>query len=183
VSFVFDLCLFWSKITKLEIFLEKKMKKIILVLVMFSMNAFALKIGDKIPAVTGVNQEGKTVKLEDLKKNYMLVYFYPKADTPGCTKQACSIRDSFAMLQKKGVTVLGVSTDDVAAQKAFKEKYKLPFDLIADTSKTWANAFEVGLTMGFVSRQAFLYKDGSLVWLDRTASTAEQARDVLDFIK
>jgi len=159
------------------------MNKLISVLVMFSLNAFALQIGAKMPAVTGVNQDGKTVKLEDFRKDYTLVYFYPKADTPGCTKQACSIRDSFAMLQKKGVTVLGVSTDSVEAQKAFKKKYKLPFDLIADTAKTWANAFEVGLTMGFVTRQAFLYKNGELVWLDRTASTEEQAHDVLDFIK
>ncbi len=159
------------------------MGKLILVLVMFSLNAFAMKIGDKIPELSGINQEGKTTSLSDYKKDYLLVYFYPKADTPGCTKQACSIRDAFAMLQKKGVKVLGVSTDDVAAQKAFKQKYKLPFDLIADTSKTWANAFEVGLTMGFVSRQAFLYKNGQLVWLDRTASTDEQAQDVLTFLK
>lgn len=142
-----------------------------------------LKVGDALPTLTGTNHENKMVETKNFNKDYVLVYFYPKADTPGCTKQACSLRDSYAILTKKGVKIFGVSTDDVKAQKAFKEKYKLPFDLIADTDKAWANAFHVSVTMGFASRQAFLFKDGKLVWLDTSASTAEQAQDVLAFLK
>lgn len=142
-----------------------------------------LKVGDALPTLTGTTQENKIVETKNFNKDYVLVYFYPKADTPGCTKQACSLRDSYAILTKKGVKIFGVSTDEVKTQKAFKEKYKLPFDLIADTDKKWAEAFHVGVTMGFASRQAFLYKDGKLVWFDTSASTAEQAKDVLDFIK
>lgn len=141
-----------------------------------------LKVGDALPDLKGTTQENKNIETKNFSKDYLLVYFYPKADTPGCTKQACSLRDAYAILQKKGVKIFGVSTDDVTAQKAFKEKYKLPFDLIADTDKVWAHAFNVSVTMGFASRQAFLFKNGKLAWLDTSASTAEQAKDVLDFI-
>lgn len=143
----------------------------------------ALQVGDQLPELQGTNQDSKIIETKNFMKNYLLVYFYPKADTPGCTSQACSLRDSYVTLQKKGVAIFGVSTDDVEAQKEFQKKYKLPFDLIADTKKVWAEAFSVSVTMGFASRQAFLFKDGKLVWLDTTASTKEQASDVLEFIK
>jgi len=160
------------------------MKAIFLSLFFVSVNSFAdVRKGDIIPPIKGTNQEGKSVQLRDFSRKYLLVYFYPKADTPGCTKQACSLRDSYAILQKKGVKILGVSTDTVESQKAFKEKFKLPFDLIADTEKVWTRAFGVDVTMGLASRQAFLFRDAKLVWLDRNASTEEQAHDVLEFLK
>lgn len=160
------------------------LKMAILLSFLFSSLSFAeLKVGDALPDLKGTNQENKIIETNKFTKNYLLIYFYPKADTPGCTKQACSLRDSYTILQKKGVQIFGVSTDDVAAQKAFKEKYKIPFDLIADTEKVWTKAFDVSVTFGFASRQAFLFKDGKLVWLDLSASTAEQAKDILDFIK
>lgn len=141
------------------------------------------KIGDSLPLLTGLNQDSKSIETKNYQKDFTLIYFYPMADTPGCTKQACSIRDSFDVLSKQGVKVLGVSTDRPEAQKKFQKKYKLPFDLIADTEKKWADAFNVPVRMGFASRQAFLFKDGKLVWFDRSASTDEQAQDVLNFIK
>jgi peroxiredoxin Q/BCP len=110
------------------------------------------------------------------------VYFYPKADTPGCTKQACSLRDSYAALKDRGVKIYGVSMDKVKSQKAFQDKYKLPFDLLADEDGTVVDAFGVPKTMGFSKRQAFLFKDGKLVWSDMSASTEEQAADVLKFL-
>ena len=114
----------------------------------------------------------------------LLVYFYPKADTPGCTKQACSLRDSYAPLQKAGVTVIGVSRDDVAAQKAFEEKYELPFMLAADTEAEVQKGFGVPERRpGFASRQAFLFSDGKLVWRDLSASTDQQAADVMAALK
>ena len=142
-----------------------------------------LKIGDPAPVVSGVRETGEKVNLSDFsQKGKVLVYFYPKADTPGCTAQACSLRDSYAALLEKGITIFGVSTDNVETQKKFKEKYRLPFALIADTDKKWTQGFGVPTTFGFTARQAFLVDGGKIVWLDRSASTKEQATDVLKFI-
>ncbi len=136
--------------------------------------------GAALPTVEQTNQDGKTVKLAEAgAKGYTLVYFYPKADTPGCTKQACSLRDSYEKLTEKGVKIFGVSMDTVEAQKAFKDKYKLPFVLLADADGKVVDAFGVPKTLGFASRQAYLFKDGKLVWSDLKASTDKQAEDVL----
>lgn len=151
----------------------------------FSANAsaVAMEIGAAIPAVEQQNQDAKMVKLAEAgAQGYILVYFYPKADTPGCTKQACSLRDSYAGLTDKGVKIFGVSLDKAASQKDFKEKYKLPFELLADTDAKLVDAFGVPKMMGFAKRQAFLFKDGKLVWKDTSASTEKQAEDVLNFI-
>lgn len=143
----------------------------------------ALEVGSPAPQVTGLTDEGKTLELKSVyEKGVTLVYFYPKADTPGCTKQACSLRDAYQELQSRGVQILGVSTDSVSDQKKFKEKFNLPFTLIADEKKEWAKAFGVPVTAGFASRQAFLMKAGKVVWLDRAASTAEQANDILKIL-
>ena len=148
-----------------------------------------LKVGDKAPAVTGITQSGDKLNLGDVypKQTYTLVYFYPKADTPGCTAQGCSLRDAYEDLTKKGITVIGVSLDSVDAQKAFKEKYHFPFTLIADPDQTVVNAFGVKVrdvpTVGhFANREAFLIKDGTIVWADYKAKTKEQAQDVLAFV-
>jgi peroxiredoxin Q/BCP len=140
----------------------------------------AIEVGAPVPPVQALDQNGKSVDLADAaKQGFTLVYFYPKADTPGCTKQACSLRDSFAQLSDRGVRVFGVSHDTVADQKAFQEKYKLPFTLLADTEHEVSAAFGVPSRGSFAARQAFLFKDGKLVWRDLEASTAEQAADVL----
>lgn len=140
--------------------------------------------GAAMPSVSCVDQLGKEVKLaESAAKGYVLVYFYPKADTPGCTKQACSLRDSYEAITAKGVKVFGVSLDSVEAQKAFADKYKLPFTLLADKEGKVADAFGVPHLAGFAKRQAFLFLDGKLVWRDLTASTDQQAADVLSFIE
>jgi peroxiredoxin Q/BCP len=151
----------------------------------FAANATAepLAEGVGLPAVSQKNQDDQAVKLSEAgAAGYLLVYFYPKADTPGCTKQACSLRDSYAPLTGKSVRILGVSMDSVTAQKAFKDKYKLPFDLLADEDGVVVTAFGVPKTMGFAKRQAFLFKDGKLVWRDLTASTEQQAADVLKVV-
>lgn len=93
------------------------------------------EIGKKAPAFTLKNQDGETVKLSDLAGERIVLYFYPKADTPGCTTQACSIRDSIKDYKKAGVRVIGVSADEPEALAAFKKKYKLPFELLGDPSK------------------------------------------------
>lgn len=143
-------------------------------------SAQALEVGAALPAVASTDEGGREVKLAEAgAAGWTLVYFYPKADTPGCTKQACSLRDAYAALTEKKVRVFGVSLDDVAAQKAFKEKYQLPFTLLADKEGKVADAFGVPHAMGFAKRQAFLFKEGKLVWRDLSASTDQQAADVL----
>lgn len=152
-------------------------------------SAEPLKVGDPAPAVTGVTDSGEKLNLADVYKQqpYTLVYFYPKADTPGCTKQGCSLRDGYETLTKQGVAVIGVSHDDVAAQKAFKEKYQLPFTLIADTDKAVINAFgvptrTVPLVGEFASRSAYLIKDGKIVYADYKGTTDKQAEAILEVV-
>ena len=151
----------------------------------FFTNAVAdpLKVGDAAPTLNAVTDSGQTVTLADIyPKGYTLVYFYPKADTGGCTAQGCSLRDAYDVLGKKGVTVVGVSHDDKDAQKAFKEKYHFPFTLIADRDEAVSKAFGVPNlpATSLTSRQAYLInKEGKIVWADYKASTKEQAADVL----
>jgi peroxiredoxin Q/BCP len=141
------------------------------------------KVNYPAPQVSGINQDGATVNFADVyKKGPTVVFFYPKANTPGCTKQACSLRDAFSDLSKEGVQVLGVSFDKPEAQKKFKDDHKLPYDLIADPEGKVVEAFKVDkILKGLVplaSRQCFLIKDGKVVWHDAKASTDQQAADI-----
>jgi len=156
-------------------------------LAMFSLaRAEPLKVGDPAPAVTGVTETGATLAFADVyaKQPYTLVYFYPKADTPGCTKQGCSLRDGYEALTQKGVAVIGVSHDVVADQKAFKEKYHLPFTLIADPDSTVINAFGVPTypVVGLAHRQAYLIKDGKIIYTDYKGTTDKQADTILQVL-
>jgi peroxiredoxin Q/BCP len=143
-----------------------------------------LNIGDPIPAVTAEDQDGTPVNLAEAgAKGYTLIYFYPKAMTPGCTAQACSLRDAYTDLQSKGVKIFGVSADSVDTQKKFQEKEHLPFVLLSDSGKKVTSAFGVPLIMNtLATRQAYLFKDGKLIWLDTHASTDKQASDVLEVL-
>jgi thioredoxin-dependent peroxiredoxin len=139
----------------------------------------AIDVGAAAPALTGTDQDGNTVAFADIyKKGVTLVYFYPKADTPGCTKEACSLRDSFPTLTGRGLQIIGVSEDTPVAQKNFRVKYQLPFTLIANTNGAVADAFGVPRSNGFAKRQSFIVQDGKIVWRDLQASTAQQASDV-----
>jgi thioredoxin-dependent peroxiredoxin len=140
-----------------------------------------VKVGDSAPDASGVTDSGQTIKFADVyaKQPYTLVYFYPKADTPGCTAQGCSIRDGYESLTSKGVAVIGVSHDDVAAQKAFKEKYHLPFTLVADTDDAVINSFGVSTYPGGMAhRQAYLIKGGKVIYTDYKGTTSKQAEAI-----
>jgi peroxiredoxin Q/BCP len=102
-----------------------------------------LKEGDKAPGFTAKDQDGGTVKLSDLKGKRVVLYFYPKDDTPGCTKEACSFRDAHDVYRKKNISVLGVSTDDERSHQKFISKFDLPFTLLADTEKKIVNDYGV----------------------------------------
>ena len=146
--------------------------------------AQALPIGAKAPELEAMDQDGQKLNLGDYyRKGLVLVYFYPKADTPGCTAQACSLRDAYTDLLTDDVQVIGVSHDGPVAQKKFQEKYRLPFPLISDQDGRVAKAFEVPTMLGFTKRQAFLIRDGKVVWADFSASTEKQAADVRKAIR
>ena len=100
-----------------------------------------LNIGDKAPAFSLLNQDGKKVTLSDFKGKNLLLYFYPKADTPGCTKQGCSIRDASKELKKLGMAAVGVSPDEPPKQKKFDDKYGLGFPLLSDPDHKVAKAY------------------------------------------
>ena len=150
-----------------------------------SLMAAELEEGASAPDVTQKTDANEKLNVsEAAKEGYALVYFYPKADTPGCTKQACSLRDEYEALTDKGVTVIGVSADTVADQKAFKDKFDLPFTLLADKDGTVIDAFGVPKNpKGFSARRAFLFKDGKLVYRDLKGSTTDQAANILAIVK
>lgn len=100
-----------------------------------------LKTGDEAPAFSLLDQEGKKVSLSDFKGKKLLLYFYPKADTPGCTKQACSIRDASKQLKKYDAAAIGISPDEPSRQKKFDDKYKLGFPLLSDPDNKVAKAY------------------------------------------
>ena len=102
-----------------------------------------LKAGDKAPAFSGKDQNNNLVKLSDFKGQKLVIYFYPADMTPTCTVQACNLRDNFGLLRSAGISVLGVSPDDVAKHKKFEDKFDLPFSLLADTSLEIINLFGV----------------------------------------
>jgi len=135
-----------------------------------------MEIGSIAPSVKVADETGQIVDLgKELAKGKVLVFFYPKAMTPGCIKQACSLRDGWQILKDRGVSVFGVSLDSPKAQAEFRVKHNLPFPLLADTDQVVSNAFGKGR----FSRHAYLFVDGKLVWLDLSASTSQQADDVL----
>lgn len=143
--------------------------------------AAPLEVGADAPTVKTVDQKGNSVDLgKELSEGISLVYFYPKADTPGCTKQACNLRDAFEDVKKAGIKVFGVSADTPEAQLAFAEKFDLPFTLLADKAGEVIAAFGVPASdRGFASRQSFLIKDGKVIWRDLKANPTTQAQDAL----
>jgi len=145
-----------------------------------NLNATPLAPGADAPKLQAINQDGAPVDLgAELASGTTLVYFYPKADTPGCTAQACSLRDSIEDLRTLGVKVIGVSSDTAESQKKFAEKYNLPFTLIADHDGKVIEAFGVPtIVMGISARHSFLVRDGKVVWHSPKAGTKDHASEV-----
>jgi peroxiredoxin Q/BCP len=112
-----------------------------------------LNVGDIAPEFELQDQNGKVCKLADYRGGKVLIYFYPKDDTPGCTTEACQIRDNFPKFEGTKVTVLGISTDSTESHKKFSQKYKLPFTLLADTNKEVVKAYDVYKPKKFLGRE------------------------------
>ncbi len=129
-----------------------------------------LQIGDKAPAILGKNQHGNEIKLADYAGKKLVLYFYPKDSTPGCTAQACSLRDSYPELQKAGYEVIGVSADSEKSHLKFIEKQQLPFDLIADTDTslsavfgTWGEKSMYGRSYMGMFRTTFIINEAGII--------------------
>jgi peroxiredoxin Q/BCP len=156
-----------------------------LILAMSNTAKAELKVGDSAPDITATTDANQSITFSDVysKQPYTLVYFYPKADTPGCTAQNCSLRDGYEALTAKGVAVIGVSHDDVAAQKAFKDKYHLPFTLVADPDDKVIGSFGVPTYPGGMAhRSAYLIKGGKIVYTDYKGTTSTQAKAIMDVL-
>ncbi|MFN6468486.1 MAG: peroxiredoxin [Nostoc sp. SerVER01] len=138
-----------------------------------------LAVGTDAPAFTAKDTNGNTVSLSDFAGKTVVLYFYPKDDTPGCTKQACSFRDAQAKYQGKDVVVLGVSADDEVSHQAFTQKYNLNFPLLADTDKSLIKAFDVD-GGGYAKRVTYVIDpDGKITHVDASVNTTTHAEDVL----
>jgi len=140
-----------------------------------------LDVGDAAPKVKVPNHLGKTTNMAGLyKKGPVVVYFYPRSFTGGCTKQACNIRDNWDALKSSGVTVIGVSDDPVEKQKEFVNEYSLPFILIGDEDHTLGKGFGIPTNpKGAYSRQTFIVIDGKVAWRDLKASPITQTEDIM----
>jgi peroxiredoxin Q/BCP len=148
----------------------------------------SLKQGDPAPDFTALTHDGSTVSLSALKGKHVILYFYPRDDTPGCTKEACAFRDEFAAFKKHGVALLGVSTDPVKAHEKFAAKYKLPFQLLADEDKKIVQAYGVWGEKSFLGRKylgthrvTFLIgPDGRIQKTWPAVTPADHAKEVLE---
>ena len=112
-----------------------------------------LKVGDQAPNFKAQNEKGKTISLDDYKGKKLIVFFYPKANTPGCTLEACNLRDNYKTLKDRGYEILGVSADNQKRQSNFKDKFNFPYPLIADVDKEVINAFGVWGPKKFMGRE------------------------------
>lgn len=145
-------------------------------------SATELKVGDDAPAVSFTLQDGKTVSLASLKGKQVVVYFYPKDDTPGCTVEAQGIRDEWQAFEKAGIEVFGVSLQDAASHSAFIEKHKLPFDLVVDSDQAVPKAFGVPVSGGqYAARHTFLIgADGKIKRIWREVTPKQHAQELLE---
>ncbi len=129
-----------------------------------------LKEGDKAPAFSLPNEAGETISLDQFENKKKVIYFYPKDDTPGCTKEACNFRDVYDQITQKGAVVLGVSGDSQASHEKFRKKYSLPFHLLSDTNKeliqafgAWGEKKRAGRTYEGIIRSTFILDENNVV--------------------
>jgi len=146
---------------------------------------------DKAPEFTLLDQDENKVSLKDFRGKAVVLYFYPRADTPGCTKESCEFRDTDRKIQKAGAIILGISADTPKAQKKFQEKYHLPFTLLADPEKKVCNAFGVikeknmyGRKVMGIARTTFIIgPDGRIAHIFNNVKPEGHAEQVLEYLK
>lgn len=147
-----------------------------------------LKIGDQAPEFTAKDQNGNEVKLSDFTGKRVVIYFYPKDNTPGCTAQACNLRDNYSELQKQGIVILGVSADSEKSHIKFIDKFELPFPLLADTEKELINLYGVwgekkfmGRVYDGIHRTTFVLDENhEIIGIIEKPKTKDHTREILE---
>jgi thioredoxin-dependent peroxiredoxin len=150
-----------------------------------------MKVNDKAPEFTLPDQNGEEISLKQYRGKYVVLYFYPRADTPGCTIEACEFRDSYKKMQKSGAILLGISPDTSKAQNKFAEKFDLPFTLLADADKKVANAYQTvkeknmyGKKVMGVARMTFIIgPEGKIIHIFDKVKPEGHAEQVLEYLK
>lgn len=147
----------------------------------------ALKEGDTAPDFSGTDQNGNPIKLSDFSGKKLILYFYPKDDTPGCTKEACNLRDNYNELKNNDFEVIGVSADNSAKHLKFIDKYDLPFSLIADTEKSVINAYQcwgpkkfMGREYEGILRKTFVIENNTIVKIFEKVKTADHFQQIME---
>jgi peroxiredoxin Q/BCP len=149
-----------------------------------------LKEGDNAPNFKGLDQNEKSIQLSDFSAKKLVLYFYPKDDTPGCTKEACNLRDNHTSLIKDGYAVIGVSADNSAKHSKFITKYDLPFSLIADTEKEIINSYEcwgpkkfMGREYEGILRKTFIIENNKIVKIFEKVKTTDHYQQIIEALK
>jgi peroxiredoxin Q/BCP len=153
----------------------------------FKKHICSLQPGDKAPDFSSIDQNGKIISLKDYKGKKLVLYFYPKDDTPGCTAQACSLRDEYTSLKKKGIEIIGVSADNESKHQKFIDKYELPFRLLADTNQevikrydVWGKKQFMGRVFDGLNRTTFLINEKGIIdHIIHQPDTKNHAEEVL----
>ena len=146
-----------------------------------SANSGEIAVGKAPPDFTVKDQDGKEIHLAALKGKPVVIYFYPKDETPGCTKEACAFRDAFTELTKKGAILIGVSGDSDESHRAFIKSHQLPFALVSDPKGELAEKFGVPFHLGYASRQTFVIgADGNVKKLYRSVDVSAHAKEISD---
>jgi len=149
-----------------------------------------LNIGDKAPAFEGIDQNGNNISLGQFSGSKVVLYFYPKDDTPGCTAEACNLRDNYQLLLDKGFRIVGVSADSAASHQKFADKYSLPFPLIPDTEKkilndygVWGKKKFMGREYDGINRMTFIIsEDGHILHIFDKVKTKDHTEQILEAI-
>ena len=146
-----------------------------------------LKQGDKSPDFIGNDQNGKKIALSDYNDKKLILFFYPKDNTPGCTKEACNLRDNYDLLLEKGFSIIGISADDETKHQKFINKFNLPFPLIADVEKEIINSYGcwglkkfMGKEYNGILRQTFIIENGNVVKIFHKVKTNDHTNQILD---
>lgn len=143
-----------------------------------------IEVGNRIPYFSAYDQDGDEFSSDDLRGTAFVLYFYPRDNTPGCTKQACSFRDHLEDLEDEGVTVVGVSPDSAASHRKFQEDHDLNFSLLTDEDLELCRAFDVVKEGNKVERTTFLIdEDGYIRWIERNVKVEDHVERVLDALK
>ena len=147
-----------------------------------------LKTGDKAPDIDSLSHDGQKISLKNFKGQKVILFFYPKDNTPGCTAEACNLRDNYALLKQKGFIIIGVSADDAKSHSKFSEKFSLPFPLIPDTEKNilksygvWGTKKFMGRTFDGINRTTFIIDENGLIsHIFEKVVTGDHTKQILD---